>query len=124
MGNSDLDLRSRDIIYVCYKKDEKGREIPSILYNVTTNRYVDLSKQGCFIVTAVYGTSDTEYLPLFYHFRDFLLMSSYFGRKTVDMYYRISPTFAGFLVKHELVRNIVRHFLIELIASILKLVKN
>ncbi|MBU0778061.1 hypothetical protein KKF82_07370 [Patescibacteria group bacterium] len=84
--------------------------------------YCEEHKPGCFIVTAVYGTSDMAHLSLFYNFRDNILLNSHRGgRKIVEIYYQISPSFANFLRKHEAIRNMTRYLIINPIYHILKL---
>ena len=83
-------------------------------------RDIRKTKKGCFIVTAVYGTSDMAHLPLFYTFRDIFLNSSNFGRKIVKTYYQISPPFATFIRKNEKIRSIIRRLIIDPIYHVIK----
>jgi hypothetical protein len=83
--------------------------------------YCQEHKPGCFIVTAVYGTSDVAHLPLFYNFRDVYLNSSISGKKIVKIYYQISPSFAVFIRRHEIIKMITRRLIIQPIYYILKI---
>ena len=78
-------------------------------------------KSDCFIVTAVYGTSDITHLPLFYRFRDVFLDSSCLGKKIVNIYYQISPPFASLIRKNTTMRYLTRSLIIHPIYQILKI---
>ena len=49
-------------------------------------------------------------------FRDKYLMHSRFGRKFVELYYRYSPSIAGFIARHRLLKVAVRINLLPVIA--------
>lgn len=70
------------------------------------------NKAGCFIATAVLdGPSNGEYsrqLAVLCGFRDQVLMTSIFGRKSVHTYYRLSPPLAAYLGKSRVAKVVVR----------------
>jgi len=70
---------------------------------------------GCFIATAAYGSPMAEDVRYLRAFRDEYLMTSFLGRKFVDMYYRISPPIADYISRHETLRAMVRWILSPLV---------
>jgi len=73
-------------------------------------------KGGCFIATAAYGSSLHPHLDILRDFRDKYLMPNGFGRKLVGLYYRYSPSIAGFIARHKLLKIAVRINLLPVIA--------
>jgi len=71
---------------------------------------------GCFIATAAYGSSIHPHLDILRDFRDKYLMPNGFGRKLVELYYRYSPSIAGFIGEHKLLKAAVRINLLPVIA--------
>jgi len=121
-GYSDLDLRSRDIMYVCYKINENGvyDNHPSILCNVTINKYTDIinqdtyiksRKSGCFIATVTCGYGSWEVIILS-SFRDNTLSKSKIGFLFIRFYYRISPYLAFHILKRKKLKKSIRRFII------------
>ena len=76
----------------------------------------DVVKKGCFIATAAYGSPLHPHLDILRDFRDKYLMPNGFGRKFVELYYRYSPSIAGFIAKHTLLKAAVRVNLLPVIA--------
>jgi len=72
-------------------------------------------KKGCFIATAAYGSPLHPHLDILRDFRDKYLMPNGFGRKFVELYYRYSPSIAGFIARHKLLKVAVRINLLPLI---------
>ena len=72
---------------------------------------------GCFIATAVYGGYDTPQVQQLRAFRDQRL-SSKFGQRIVDFYYRISPPIALWLGPRPGVSALVRILLDGIVWSI------
>lgn len=119
-GWSDLDLRSRDVMYVCYKLSEVDEEIvrdnhPYILCNLNTKRYTDIKKLEppkktgwCFIATTAYGTVMATELDTLREFRDNKLNRNVLGRQLVEFYYSISPPLADIIARSEGMRALVR----------------
>ena len=75
----------------------------------------DAIKKGCFIATAAYGSPLHPHLDILRDFRDKYLMPNGFGRKFVELYYRYSPSIAGFIARHKLLKAAVRINLLPLI---------
>lgn len=69
----------------------------------------------CFIATAAYGYYDEPHVMLLRAFRDRYLMTNSLGRAFVDFYYRVSPDLAMFIAGSELLKTLVRAFLLPLI---------
>ena len=68
---------------------------------------------GCFIATAAYGTPTTEQIDVLREFRDSVLLESTSGSLFVSLYYQLSPPVADFIAGNELLRTLVREFLID-----------
>jgi hypothetical protein len=68
---------------------------------------------GCFIATAAYGTSTAEQIDVLREFRDLVLLNSAVGSRFVALYYQLSPPIADFIAGNELVRTLVREFVID-----------
>jgi hypothetical protein len=73
-------------------------------------------KKGCFIATAAYGSPLHPHLDILRDFRDKYLMPNGFGLKLVELYYRYSPSIAGFIAEHKLLKAAVRVNLLPVIA--------
>lgn len=74
-------------------------------------------QSGCFIATAVYGSSTADEVRILRTFRDYCMLPYSIGRYVIDIYYRFSPKLARFLRNHELAKFIAKIFI--LIPSIL-----
>ncbi len=68
---------------------------------------------GCFIATAAYGTPTAEQIDVLREFRDIVLLESIAGSQFVTLYYQLSPPVADFIAGNELLRTLVREFLID-----------
>lgn len=118
-GGSDLDLRSRDIMYICYKTSDKGvvDEHPSILCNVTTNQYTKI-KKGCFIATVTCGYNSLE-VEILSSFRDNILSRNKIGLLLTRLYYLISPYLACCMLEKARLKKNVRRFMVSPIAMLI-----
>jgi hypothetical protein len=68
---------------------------------------------GCFVATAAYGTPAAQQIDVLRDFRDVVLLNSTAGCQFVALYYKLSPPVADFIAKNELLRTLVREFLID-----------
>jgi len=67
----------------------------------------------CFIATAAYGTPTAEQIDVLREFRDVVLLKSTVGSRFVGLYYWLSPPIADFIAGNDLLRTLVRNFLID-----------
>ncbi len=63
---------------------------------------------GCFIATACYGAADCTEVLEFRRFRDETLLATWFGRRIVSLYYRVSPPLAAILSRNQTLRSFIR----------------
>lgn len=78
------------------------------------------SNSGCFIATAVYGSSFEPEVMAFRQFRDEVLLSSRLGYLLVQLYYFVSPPLANFISKRRLMRTITKRVFLDTILSFIK----
>ena len=81
-------------------------------YSITAN-FVAAPSGGCFIATAAYGTPSAEQIDVLRDFRDIVLLESIPGSLFVSLYYQFSPPIADFIAGNQLLRTVVREFLIN-----------
>jgi hypothetical protein len=81
-------------------------------YSITAN-FVAAPSGGCFIATAAYGTPTAEQIDVLREFRDIVLLESIPGSQFVALYYQLSPPVADFIAGNELLRTLVREFLLD-----------
>ncbi len=83
-------------------------------YSITANfEEVPPVSTGCFIATAAYGTPTAEQIDVLREFRDVVLLQSAAGSRLVALYYWLGPSVADFMVGSELLRTLVREFLVD-----------
>jgi len=88
-------------------------------YSITAN-FVAAPFGGCFIATAAYGTPTAEQIDVLREFRDTVLLESITGSQFVALYYQFSPPVADFIAGNELLRTLVREFLIDPIVFVVQ----
>jgi len=72
--------------------------------------------EACFIATAAYGTPMANEIQILRDFRDQYLLANPLGQGLVDVYYRVSPPIAGFLIEHPTLKPTVRAGLMPVVA--------
>jgi len=82
----------------------------------TTQSSAGTSTGGCFIATAVFGSSLAPQVVILREFRDTILIKSAVGRNFLQAYNRYSPGLAGIVEKHETLRVMIRLGLLPLVA--------
>ena len=75
-------------------------------------------KKGCFIATAVYGTSMARELKILRSFRDNKLRTNTVGIQIVRFYYKISPPIAVRIANSEKLRVLTRYCLNPVIQTL------
>jgi hypothetical protein len=63
---------------------------------------------GCFIATAAFGSPIAREVDTLRTFRDRVLVPHAAGRAVVAAYYRVSPSFAGVVARHESLKVVTR----------------
>lgn len=81
--------------------------------------YYDMEnrRQGCFIATAAYGTPFSKDINVLRRFRDSYLVHRHWGKKLVDLYYKVSPPVADVIERSDNLRKFVRTLLKPLVES-------
>jgi hypothetical protein len=70
----------------------------------------------CFIATAAYGKPMAEEIQILREFRDEYLLTNPLGRALVGLYYKVSPSIAGFITEHPILKTIVMVGLLPAVA--------
>ena len=79
---------------------------------------VSMTRQGCFIVTAAYGSPLAIELNVFRNFRDSFIMRNIIGKKFAYMYYLYSPPLSKVIASSSRRRFVVRILLNKLLKII------
>ncbi len=96
------------------------RQIELTAENINVNPSTGTAKSGCFIATAVYGSSLAPQVRLFRQFRDRFLNRRGWGRTVVRGYYKISPPIARCIGRAAWLRAAARALLDALARRIAK----
>lgn len=89
--------------------DEAERTASAQLNSALNKRNV--SKKGCYIATAVYGSYDCPEVWTLRRFRDFYLAKSVMGQAFIKTYYTVSPAFVRWFGSEAWIRAFCRHCL-------------
>jgi hypothetical protein len=79
---------------------------------------------GCFIATAVFGSSLAREVVILREFRDRYLLTHSSGQALVSVYYILSPPIVDFLARHENLRRMLRYALYPAVGFSHALVQN
>ncbi|MCW4012510.1 MAG: restriction endonuclease [Candidatus Bathyarchaeota archaeon] len=77
-------------------------------------------KTGCFIVTAAYNSPMAKEVDIFRNFRDSFLNQNVIGKTLIHFYYENSPFYANLINRSNLMKQIVRQYLLHPILLWLK----
>lgn len=80
-----------------------------------------VERGGCFVASAVYGSSSAKEVLTLRTFRDRVLARSRMGRLFIIGYYHFAPFYAQFISKSEVLKKIVK---ITLIAPLVKILRS
>jgi hypothetical protein len=72
-----------------------------------------VSKKGCFVATAVYGSPDSPELHQFYTIRDQYLAKYFAGRVFIRFYYAVSPGLAKWIEDKPKIKSFIRRYILE-----------
>lgn len=100
---------------VRYSKDNDSI---TISYRPPTR--VSKQKSGCFIATAVYGSSEEYQIKVLQSFRDNWLEKQIWGSAFINFYYRVGPYIGKYIKEHDPLRIPIRkllNFFVHLIAK-------
>ncbi|MBU2617046.1 MAG: VRR-NUC domain-containing protein [Nanoarchaeota archaeon] len=68
-------------------------------------------KSGCFIATAVYGDSEAYQVKTLKYVRDTHLEKSVLGKLFINVYYKVSPSIAGYIKRHQFLTGLIKSVL-------------
>ncbi len=106
MGNMN---KAQNIYYFTSANDDtKTCATPSQVVGI-------LDDKSCFISTAAFGSDMAPEVQTFRNFRNEFLLTSQLGRQFVKMYYKLSPPFADFIAKNEVLKAMVRSLLLPVL---------
>lgn len=91
-------------VLVFEPNNEDAKENLKLLADYRSGKH----KSKCFIATAAYGSPLDHRINILRQWRDTELVSSYSGRKFIDLYYKTSPTLAQIIARSESLISIVR----------------
>lgn len=87
----------------------KGNDSIKISYREPSRK--TKQKSGCFIATAVYSDSEAYQVKMLRCFRDDHLEKRILGKLFVGAYYKVSPSIAEFIRKHQFLPGLIRRIL-------------
>ncbi|RKY36052.1 MAG: hypothetical protein DRP78_04630 [Candidatus Omnitrophota bacterium] len=90
-------------------------EISFSVANAASASATNKGSGRCFIATAAYGTPLAEEVEILSGFRDNYLLTNYYGRTFVNMYYKYGPKMADYLRQRDWARKLVRLMLRPLV---------
>lgn len=78
------------------------------------------SSGGCYIATAVYGSYDCPQVCTLRRYRDYRLLTTWYGKLFVDVYYAVSPSLVKWFGKTQLFNKFLKNKLDKLVIALQK----
>lgn len=100
----------------------KTIELPKYEAPKTTQQPKNTSG-SCYIATLCYGDFYAEEVCTFRDFRDACLSKTKMGRLFIAKYYHLAPKLTAYLVNHETLNRIIKHFILNPLLIIIKILK-
>ena len=79
-----------------------------------------MSKGGCYIATAVYGSYDCPQVWTLRRYRDFVLSPKWYGKIFIRLYYTLSPTIVKTFGKTKFFNLFWKHILDKMVSDLNK----
>lgn len=121
LGDHYAELKQQNLAIDAYKKclevNEKTQDIDSEeRIEIEDNLKLLLLRKekigGCFIATAVYGSSYANEVIVLKQFRNEYLLNNFLGRQVTALYYNLSPSIAKIIQKSNYLKVIVKYIVI------------
>lgn len=121
-GFSEKDRRN--IIENSYWRYCNPKQARMLDMGLDPNKEANKSSGGCFIATAVYGNELANEVIYLSRFRDDILLKRSVGRIFVSLYYRISPPIANWIERHQIMKFIIRNFVVQPLVKSIRILNN
>lgn len=93
------------------RKAEEAQKKQTVSAQTQNSERNPNKNEGCYIATLVYGDYNHPQVMLLRKFRDNVLLTNYFGKKFVRIYYRYSPGVVEKLRNHKIINGFIRYVL-------------
>lgn len=124
-GSTELGYRASAVICKRCKMSFSSLQCSCGCENpVAGDTLVKSKSGGCFIATTVYDDPFAKEVVLLKNFRDDYLSKSVLGRYFILTYYHISPYFANFISKSEILKKIFRNTILSPLVRRVKSILN
>ena len=104
-------VRKSFLIRLGVRKSLLKRQIRQIRQIRKLRQTGEKSSEGCFIATAVFEDSNHPTIIPLRNFRDNILKSNPIGKIVIQIYYKVSPHFANYIIKIKLLKRLLKFIL-------------